>query len=533
MVLELIRALFDDSRRGDDRAHTRDGEHPPPPSTRGTGHPEHLLQSGKPPILRRRTITIIVLVGMAAIAYGTVVPFEIDRSQSLDWGLSWHPPTSGDALANIVVYVPIGAFLRLLVRRRGSSRVPECLLSLLVAGGLSYLTEVIQTVLPARVPSWSDVMCDLTGATIGVALAPLLQGGLRNLHAFLYNKLRREPFAAAAAAALACVCAYALAPPDFHPAPGHVTRALERLRASPEPWLWIAGPGTGRLAEGTSGLAGFSREPGGPPPGCSPDPGTGLLAEGRGRLAGGPELDDHGSFTPVQVVDKIVAAGSYGLLAFVLFLAAREAGTSPRASAWRAFSRSVALAAAIETTQLFTISHVADLRDLASAGVCAGLGSVIGWRLVRRWPMLHQRPAVVLRRLVQVVALALLVWAVSPLALKDAPPSPVPISWLPMLDNFHRSWNGLLGDYTTGLLQYTLVAGLLVLWYRSNRRVPCKVPIIGLTLTSAILAGSVAAYRLNGFDTSQLLLAVLAGAIALRLDRAVFGKNAAPPFPAM
>ena len=462
MLPRFVRAVFDDSRRGDDRA--------------GAVRAGAALR-GKPPILRRQTINLIAILGITVILYGTVVPFEIGQGNPLNWGLTWQPPASGDTLANVLIYVPIGAFLRLIFRRRASFRVPEVLLSLLVAGGLSYLTEVAQTVISSRVPSWMDVTCNLVGAMIGVALAPLFQRGLRNLHAFLYFKLRREPFAAAAAATLACVCTYALTPPDIHPAPGHVARAVQALRAVPEAWLWGAGAG------------------------------------------------QNGALSPAQVMDKIVAAGSYGFLAFVLVLAAREARRSPLASAWYAFSRSAALAVVIEAVQLFTISHVADVRDLASAWVWCGLASVVGWGLVHRWPGMHQRPAAVLRDLVVVVALVLIAWGVGSVMLKNTSSEPVSVVWLPMVDNFHRSWNGLLGEYTSGALQFSLVAGLLVLWYRSHRQPPRRLVIVGGTLATAIVAGAAAVYRHHTFDTAQLLLALLAAAAVVRLDRAVFGRT--------
>ena len=68
MLGGFLRTLFDDSRRGDDRA----GE-----------HMDLSLPSGKPPVLRRRTTNLIALLGIIAILYGTLMPFQIDHSKAL------------------------------------------------------------------------------------------------------------------------------------------------------------------------------------------------------------------------------------------------------------------------------------------------------------------------------------------------------------------------------------------------------------------------------------------------------------------
>jgi len=480
----FLRAMFDDAGRGEDRA-ARASECAQGPEA---GH------SGKPAVLRRRTITLAVILGLAAIFYGTIAPFEIDGGRSLDWRLAWHAPAAGDTVSNVLIYVPIGVFLRLLVRRRGSSWWSECAWTMSAAVGLSYLTEVVQTMVPARVATWTDVTCNSVGAALGMIWAPTFQRVLRNVHAYLHCKVRREPFAVAAAAALLCVCTYALAPPDFYPSPGHVERAVESLRAGPASWLWSPGPGTG-------GLAG------------DPEPGAGS------------------GLTAVQTMDKLIGASAYGFLAFVLVLSAREAGKSPLGSGWYAFSRSAAVAVVIEAAQLFTISHVADVGDLVAAWICCQLGSGGGWLLVSCRASIHERPGAVLRGLVAAAALVLFAWSTGSVILEGSPWVPASISWIPLLNNFDRTWNGLLGEYMEGLLRYALVAGLVVVAFRSHGRRPRGWLVIGVTLASAVLAAAVAAHRQQGLDTAQLALAVLAAAAAVRVDRAVFGTRGAATSP--
>ncbi len=456
MLGSFLRTLFDDAHRGDDRAG-------------GTT----TLPPGKPPVLRRRTTNLIALLGIIAILYGTLMPFQTDHSKAISWYLTWSPSMPGDIIANVLIYVPIGAFLRLMVRRRGSLRVVEWLVSLAVACGLSYLTEVAQTVVANRIPSWIDTICNFSGAGVGIALAPLMQRLLRNAHAWLYRELRIHPMAMAATTVMICVCTYALAPLDIKPTPAHVAAGLAQLRTLPQQWLWLPGDR---------------------------------------------------SLSPMAVMDKVISAGAYGLLAFVLLMSAREAGRSTARSAWYALSRSVAMAAAVEAVQLFTLSHVADPRDLLSACLCCLLGCVAGWRIAAGTPDIHRHPMTLLRGLVAIVSGVVLAWAVGSVILAKAQGTGH-ATWWPAIGNFHRSWNSLLGDYTTGLLQYTLVAGLIVLWGRATRHRPSAAMVITATAMIAVTSIIVGVFRGCNVDTAQLILALIGGIVAVRFDRAIFGNR--------
>lgn len=459
MPASFLKVLFDDSRRGDDRA---------------GGRGNLLLPSGKPPVLRRRTIRLIALLGIIAILYGTLMPFQVDHSKRFTCQLSWTPPMPGDVVANVLIYFPVGAFVRLMVRRRGSSRLIEWLFSLGVVCGLSYLTEVAQTVIVSRVPSWLDALCNFSGAVAGIALGPLMQQMLRNAHAWLYRELRIRPMSVAAVTATICVCTYALAPLDLKPTPGHLAGRVAHLTAMPGHFVWL--PGDESL-----------------------------------RSAG--------------VLDKVISAGAYGLLAFVLLLSAREAGGSPGRSTWYALTRSAALVLVLEMVQLFTISHVADPRDLCTGWLCCMLGCFVGRRLVDRSPEIHRLPLALLQGIVAVISGVMLAWAVGSMVLAGGSTLKGPVTWWPAIGNFHRSWSSLLGDYTGSLLQYILVAGLLVLWGRATRRRPSPGLVIAATVAVALISVAVNGYRGYCLDTAQLILALIGGIIAIRFDRAIFGDS--------
>jgi len=100
---------------------------------------------------------------------------------------------------------------------------------------------------------------------------------------------------------------------------------------------------------------------------------------------------------------------------------------------------------------------------------------------------------------------------------------------LPMTQDFYRCWDGVLGDYVTAFLQYSLVTSLLVLWCRSNGRVPRQWFVFLGTLTIGILLGTLhALLRHENLDSARLILAIIAAATVIRLDRAIFGMYIGP-----
>jgi len=208
------------------------------------------------------------------------------------------------------------------------------------------------------------------------------------------------------------------------------------------------------------------------------------------------------------------------LLAFLLLLAAREAGATLTAAIPQAVFQAVAMVSAIEALQFFTISHAADPADLTGGWICAALGGLAGWLLLRHWPNLHHRPRLVLQGLLAVVALVVLAWKSVSLLMIQPGGAPSCGSWMPLVNNFHRPWNSLLGDYTTGFLQYMIVGGVLAVWFRAMHRRPRVGPILGAALSAAIVEMAYT-FQVHGpIDTGQLLLALLAGATVIGLDRA-------------
>lgn len=121
----------------------------------------------KPPVLRRRTVAVAGGLVVAGVVYAALVPFNFQVQETVTWKLPPGAPQAGDALANILVYIPVGALLRLVLRRRRSRKIVECAAALLGALVISYTAEFLQQWLPGRVPTLTDTLCNLGGAAVG------------------------------------------------------------------------------------------------------------------------------------------------------------------------------------------------------------------------------------------------------------------------------------------------------------------------------------------------------------------------------
>ena len=81
------------------------------------------------------------------------------------------PPTlnESEALANVLLFVPLGAAGALVLRRHTGWVVVGL-------GALSLAIEVLQSTLPGRTPSYRDVVLNSAGALVGVVAVLVLRG---------------------------------------------------------------------------------------------------------------------------------------------------------------------------------------------------------------------------------------------------------------------------------------------------------------------------------------------------------------------
>jgi VanZ family protein len=431
----------------------------------------------KPPVLRRSTLCVMAALVVAGALYGALAPFKFDFRGQATWRLPLLPLQPGDALANILVYIPVGLLLRLVVRSRGSRWPVECIVALLLALAISYGAEFFQQWLPTRVATLTDTLCNVFGAGTGVLIAPLAQRQLRACHAWFFGNMQTMPFKAAAGLLTIVVCICALMPFDIQLTASHVWASLGRLQTSLQ---------------------------------------ASLLSSGR--------------LSPPAVLSKWMAAGAWGALAFVLTLSAREGGRSNSSSAYHGLTRSCCLAACIEMLQLFTISHVADCQDLARAWLLCGVGTSAGAILLFFRPLIHRDPAAIAGPLATSLCFVVAGWFIFSALHSLSGAENGRFEWLPVMGNFHRSWNGLLADYASWFISYILAISTFVWCLRLRGQVPQFVHCLAAGLIGAVSVQVLAAVFFGRFpDTAHFAMAIPAAALVHRFELALRGRIGSQP----
>jgi VanZ family protein len=127
---------------------------------------------GRGPILLSR---YLALAWLGLVAYASLHPFAGWRDTGVSplafleggWPRYW---TVFDLVANVAVYLPLGFFLTLALSRL-PGRFTAPLLATLLAGGVSFGLEAVQTWLPSRVPSNLDLACNTLGGLLGALWA--------------------------------------------------------------------------------------------------------------------------------------------------------------------------------------------------------------------------------------------------------------------------------------------------------------------------------------------------------------------------
>lgn len=282
-----------------------------------------------------------LLFWVMALGVGSLLPLSFDfHSLNLAgaYGLGligWPPSPASDVLTNLAIYIPLGGLLVRFLARRGVARPVSSAVAVLTAGVLSTLLEWTQTMIPSRVASWYDVMCNVGGAA-GGAIAWMVAsrlGGLGAIRRRVRACVAKQPMVTAAKAMTVALCVYHLLPFDLVTSTEALRHSLARTR------LW---------------------------------PIVGL--------------------TPIDLDWTRVAVDGFAYAAQFLFLgllaagAQGERGLTPIRSAGRALVQVTAIAFAIEISQVFAVSHALDAVDFLAAvfGGTAGAGIATGLRWAGR-----------------------------------------------------------------------------------------------------------------------------------------------------
>lgn len=124
-------------------------------------------------------LTLLAVAYAALIAYGSLFPFVVDLAASgrmLDvLALHWPAHYSGaDVLTNVLAYLPLGLLL-VLAWRGASFSAAAVGLATLAGTAFSFSMELLQSLMPSRVPSLLDVAVNTAGTFMGAVLAAAFQ----------------------------------------------------------------------------------------------------------------------------------------------------------------------------------------------------------------------------------------------------------------------------------------------------------------------------------------------------------------------
>lgn len=113
----------------------------------------------------------LALIYVGLVIYASLYPFSEWRDQGIaPWAFLAAPMprywTGFDVAINVAGYAPLGALLALSALRSGRARFPV-LVPTAMAALLALSMEVLQSYLPARVPSREDMLLDSAGAFFG------------------------------------------------------------------------------------------------------------------------------------------------------------------------------------------------------------------------------------------------------------------------------------------------------------------------------------------------------------------------------
>lgn len=409
---------------------------------------------------------------VALVLYASLLPFDFRSQRAAQVWPGWAPASAADARINLLVYIPLGAAVALFLARLGSRSILAVFAGSAVGASVSLSVELLQTLLPSRVASWTDVVLNTVGAFLGAVAAI----GLGVLVSAMFQAARREwrhrPFTLAAGFLTLGLFVYQIAPCDFVMNTSELHAAFARARFNP-----FAIPAI---------------------------PASEALAEFAGELSG---------------------ATWFWVLGGLLGLGGIETGRRQVYALGSAVQQGVILATTIEMMQLLTPSHVAETNSIVMRTIAVTMGAWSGVFLLGEMPRLGTGGKWSKVAWMPIVA-ALVFWQFTLLTLpglnwflgKTASWDGFRLGVLP----FERMWrspglDGPMQALGTLLTYLTLAMSVRILLIGVSSRWTATI-VVGVTLSAACLAEAIpAVLGIHKADPTTLLIALCGAWIVARI----------------
>ncbi len=446
----------------------------------------------KPPVLSRATQRLLALLCLGVIVYGTLGPLR--NAPDAPWlttaaRFDWVPPQDrsdlNDVLTNFFVYVPVGIAFRLLVRRRRQSRFVDLVFAMLLSVGLSYATEVLQQLMPARSANLTDVYINAAGAFTGALIAVPLQWLLRWLHMAVFHYIHIRHGAWIIVSWLAVALAFVLMTMPWEPKRPAWVLGFDRPLAEADPLRYgrfAAFAGVAFLLAGKALVRGVERR-------------AAVLVT-LVKIAAFVSLLELAQLVirshvanPVHVVVALVGALGGALLAAAVF----KPGAAPIPAPLPADPAPAKPQRAAPPPPRRLPEMPSGMRYLLLALMLATLAFVVGDALMR---------------------------GNAPLALRSDPV----FEWIPFQGHFHTSFERMAADVLQQCVLYGMLTLVCLLLTVGGQRAVALFLLLGLV---GLIEVSQAFIEGHGADTTTPLLAVLMWFVVTRIWNAIYP----PPTP--
>lgn len=435
-------------------------------------------RDGQRNFLYRTSLAIVVT--LVLLTYGSLLPCHFDPARAAGcWQagvspLALHMPTVEDFAVNVLVYMPLGILLALRLIPRSSMTWLAGSLRIVAIGSFFSLTlECLQTFVPARVPSWTDVATNTFGTACGVAIGLTWMRGRCDDRRFCHGSSMLHPFQQYALLLTVGLLSWSLAPFD--------------------------------LVKTTAEL-------------------VGSFLQADWSLPPAEEVSSKAALLTASI-DELDGLLWFAVLGYLSTLAVRARGASVFAAMFWAIQHGTILAVLVECLQLFTRSHVFEPLIVPPRAFSAALGALCAARFAGTDSMQSdarnpagRAPAGLLFLLLLYQPYRLVVAALEPTAAESA--DSIPWTLLPFLALWREPAVDAAMQVAGMIIAYGTFA--LLLGWVLERTGACH-PWLKSAAAAAVLASYTEA--LQAFvpgrcpDTTTVLLALLAAFLAATAAR--------------